>query len=63
MKCEYCNVTMEYVVDYSGGTYTTYLWKCPECGKVHIIKFEEDQNLNINFDKRFYEYKKSFYKA
>ena len=57
MKCENCNTAMEYVVDYSGGTYTTYLLRCKKCGNVHIIRFEENENLNINFDKRFYEYK------
>lgn len=57
MKCKDCKTDMINAVDYSGGTYITYLARCPECGKVRIIKFEEDKHLNLNFDKRYYEYK------
>lgn len=56
MKCKDCKAEMEYVLDYSGGTYITKLMICPACGRLQIIGYEEDEHLNINFDKRYYEY-------
>ncbi len=57
MECKDCKAEMEYMLDYSGGTYITKLMICPACGRIQIIGFEEDKNLNINFDKRYYEYR------
>ena len=55
---KHCGRKMRYVIDCSGGTYTAYLLECPVCGKVRVLDFEEDDNLDINNDRRYYEYGK-----
>lgn len=57
MECKQCQNKMQRIIDYSGGTYTAELIKCPVCGYLRIVKYTEDENLNINFDERYYEYK------
>lgn len=54
-------MNQEVVIDYSGGTYETRLIRCTKCGKITIVGFDEDRNLNTNKDLRFYEYTNIFH--
>lgn len=40
--------------DEHGYGYTTRLGNCPHCGKIIILEYIEDPNLNVNFDERYY---------
>jgi len=42
--------------DEQGYGYSTKLVICPECGCVNVIKYIEDNGLNVNFDDRYYDY-------
>lgn len=41
--------------DDKGFGYSTKLCKCPECGKLVIVGYEEDSHLDINNDPRLYK--------
>ena len=30
--------------------------KCPYCKCVNVIKYDDASGLNVNFDKRYYDY-------
>ena len=58
--CNKCGIPFQYnesdiFFDDHGFGYSTKLVRCKYCGKVHILKYYED-NLNINFDSRYYKY-------
>lgn len=60
-KCKKCNSKFTYTDnqswwDYSGFT-NTKLVKCPDCGCVQPVKYDE-RGLDVNNDSRFYEYYK-----
>lgn len=38
----------------NGCGYSTKLVKCPDCGSIIIVKYVEDEALNINYDERYY---------
>ena len=40
--------------DDKGFGYSTRLSRCPECGKIIIIGYAEDNHLDVNNDPRFY---------
>lgn len=42
--------------DEQGYGYSTKLTQCPHCGKIVILKHIEDYGLNVNSDRRFYDY-------
>ena len=44
--------------DESGYGYSTKLVKCPECGQINIIGYVEDDGFDVNYDLRFYEYRR-----
>jgi RNase P subunit RPR2 len=44
--------------DEQGYGYSTKLVKCKECGRINVIKYIEDNGLNVNNDMRFYNYKR-----
>ncbi len=44
--------------DESGYGYSTKLLKCPQCGIIYILKYIEDENINLNYDLKYYEYVK-----
>jgi len=61
-KCCQCGKIHDYQIDelkidYSGLGYTAKLGNCPFCGQINIIKYEEDNNLDVNNDERYYRYK------
>jgi hypothetical protein len=61
-KCRKCNSKFTYTSedtwwDYSVFT-NTKLVKCPDCGCVQAVKYEEGFGLDVNSDSRFYEYNK-----
>lgn len=41
--------------DEHGLGYSTKLCRCPYCGKIVILKYIEDHNLDVNSDERFYK--------
>ena len=58
-KCIQCgrihNYTKEELrIDYSGLGYTAKLGTCPFCEQINIIRYDEDENLDVNNDKRYY---------
>lgn len=40
--------------DEKGFCYSTKLCKCPECGKIVVVGYAEDNHLDVNNDPRFY---------
>lgn len=61
-QCKKCKSKFDYTADetwwdYSGFT-NTKLVKCPDCGCIQAIKYEESFGLDVNNDLRFYEYSK-----
>ncbi|MCR5421991.1 MAG: hypothetical protein K6E98_13410 [Lachnospiraceae bacterium] len=59
--CSLCNneIDMEKSLwDESGYGYSTKLLKCPQCGIIYILKYIEDENINLNYDLKYYEYVK-----
>lgn len=44
--------------DYSGYGYDTKYSICPNCGRINIIKYIIDENMDINNDLRYYTYTK-----
>lgn len=61
--CPTCNESFYYSeeetwFDDKSCGYSVKLVKCPHCGGISRIKYYEDSNLDVNNDKRFYEYKK-----
>ena len=36
--------------------YSIKLVQCPICKKINIIRYYEDENLDVNNDERYYEY-------
>lgn len=60
--CCQCGISHDYKIeelkiDYSGLGYIAKLGTCPHCGQINIIKYIEDDNLDINNDERYYKYK------
>lgn len=58
-QCRRCSQTFHYVNsdtfwDEGGSGYSTKLVRCPICGALNVIRYEEDYGLNINYDPRFY---------
>ena len=63
--CSTCDDSFYYTeddiwFDEHGFGFSTKLVKCPHCGTIKIIKYYEDENLDINNDERFYNYKKLY---
>ena len=61
-KCKKCESDFSYTFDdvwwdYKGYT-NTKLVKCPECGCIQAVKYEDSFGLDVNNDRRFYEYKR-----
>lgn len=44
--------------DFNGFGYDTKYVVCPECGRINIIRYYEDKNLDVNNDERYYEYRR-----
>lgn len=61
-RCGECNREMEEYWDYSGYGYSTKLARCPECGKIKVLKVVEDYWMrmlgNDGMDYRYYNYNK-----
>ena len=60
-KCKKCKSKFSYTPedtywDENGYGYSTKLVKCPDCGCINVIKYDEDSGLDLNSDLRFYEY-------
>lgn len=36
------------------GTYSSKITKCPKCGCVNVVKYQDGFNQNPNFDKRYF---------
>lgn len=45
--------------DEDGYGYSAEIAVCSECGHIEIIKFIEDDCLDVNNDPRFYEYERN----
>ena len=63
LKCSGCHNTMEYSedetwIDDKGSGYSTKLIRCGCCQKINLIKYFIDENMNLNNDKRFYDYRR-----
>lgn len=57
-SCGEFNIQPEDVwFDEQGSGYGTKLTRCAHCGKIVILGFIEDYGLDVNNDKRYYEYK------
>jgi len=59
ISCEYCGEIFEHTVsntwwDYSGTDYDTKLSKCPRCGQLIILGYQEHPNREA----WFYEYRR-----
>lgn len=59
--CKRCGQKFYYKLDNTywdehGFGYTTKLVKCTFCSCPNVLEHVEDKNLDINNDKRFYEY-------
>jgi hypothetical protein len=58
-ECKKCKTIFSYSPediwwDESGTGYSTKLCKCPECGCINVIQYNEDRSLDINNDRRFF---------
>lgn len=40
--------------DECGYGYSTKLTKCPNCGKIIVVKYIEDSGLDLNLDDKYY---------
>lgn len=38
------------------GTYSAKTVKCPYCKCVNVIKYDDASGLNVNFDRKYYDY-------
>lgn len=61
INCNKCDGTNEYnesdyFWDENGFGYSTELVRCKDCGCMIIVKVIEDNNLDVNNDKRYYRY-------
>lgn len=57
LKCSNCNSVCgqeNIFFDHRGYGYSAKLLKCPECGKITILKYYID-NIDINNDQRYYD--------
>jgi hypothetical protein len=45
-------------IDDKGSGYSTKLIRCGCCQKINVIKYFIDENMNLNNDKRFYDYRR-----
>ena len=58
-ECKKCKTIFSYSPedvwwDENGTGYSTKLTKCPECGCINIIQYNEDYGLDVNNDRRFF---------
>lgn len=59
--CAKCDNAHEYSPediqwDFNGFGYDTKYVVCPECGRIDIIRYYKDENIDVNNDERFYTY-------
>lgn len=61
MECKKCKEKLDSSYAYwdeSGYGYSAKIIKCPKCGAIQYLKVIEDRCLDVNNDKRFYEYER-----
>ena len=58
IRCSNCNdvFLMKCWWDESGYGYSTKLARCPQCGKIIVVKMVEDRWMDVNSDIRYYKY-------
>lgn len=59
-ECKKCDVIFTYTSDEvwwdeKGYGYSTKLVKCPYCGCINVIQYNEDYGNDVNNDERFYK--------
>lgn len=59
--CRSCNETFYYTnediwFDDKSCGFSVKLVKCSHCGAIKVIRYYENENLDVNNDERYYEY-------
>ena len=63
IECKNCKEVISYSQDDcfwddKGFGYSTKLIKCPKCGALIIVGYQEDRAMKLNNDDRYYDYRR-----